>query len=452
MTPMTEPLHRIQNRGMRLSIIEGAFATVHIAITLGAFTTGLALFLGASDFQIGLLASLTPLSSAFSLPCARAITSLGRRKPLSAFPALLGRALYLPLVLLPFLPLLGGVKMALFLGVIAVSNIALAFSGNAWTDWMSDLVPLERRGRYFGVRNTLLNIVSMGTNIAAAKALDHFKAIGKEADGFLIIFSVAVFFACLAFMTLLRQPEPPMAPRPRMSLRTMVAISFKDENFRLLLRLFAFWAVVTGITGGYFGAHLLKNLHARFMSIALYSIIAGVVSLPAQPLWGRVIDRMGNKPVLIASIIGVTTLPLYWFVARPDFLLPIWTDAFLSGIFWPGVALSSFNLLLVSAPDENRAVYLAVFTTITGICGFLASLLGGVIVTLATPFRVVLGPVVLINFHILFGISVLGRIATLFFVRKLKEAKARPLAEMLRFLTDSLIRRFTLGSGQSQPG
>ena len=72
---INEPLERIRKHGMRLAVVEGAFATVHIAITLGAFTTGLALFLGASDFQIGLLASLTPLSSTFSLISAHWISS-----------------------------------------------------------------------------------------------------------------------------------------------------------------------------------------------------------------------------------------------------------------------------------------------------------------------------------------------------------------------------------------
>ncbi len=448
----TEPLERIQKRGMRLAVIEGAFATVHIAVTLGAFTTGLALFLGASDFQIGLLASLTPLSSTFSLACAQSITRLGRRKPLTAYPALLGRAMYLPLALLPFLPLLGGTKMALFLSVIAVSNIALAFSGNAWMDWMTDLVPLERRGRYFGVRSTLLGVISMATNLIAGKTLDVFKAQGREAQGFLLIFSVAVFFASLAFLTLLRQPEPEMAPRPRIPLRALAASPFQDRDFRSLVLLFSFWAVVTGIPAGYFGAHFLKNLHGSFSGLAFYSVVAGLVSLPAQLLWGRLIDRMGNKPVLFASILGVTTLPLFWFFSWPGFLLPIWVDAFLSGIFWPGIALASFNLLLVSSPEESRAAHLAVFTTVTGIAGFLASLLGGVLATLFSAFVWTIGPVTLVNFHLLFLLSALGRAAALFFVPKVKEAKARPLAEMLKFLSDSLIRRFTLGSGQTQPG
>ncbi len=447
-----EPLDRIQKHGMRLAVVEGAFATVHIAITLGAFTTGLALFLGASDFQIGLLASLTPLSSTFSLAGAYWISSLGRRKPLAAWSALLGRSLYLPLVLLPFLPLLGGAKMALFLAVIAVSNIALTLSGNAWTDWMTDLVPLERRGRYFGIRSTLLGVVSMATNLAAGKALDHYKAQGSEATGFLIIFSVAVFFAFLAFLVLLRQPEPKMAPRPRVPLRELATTPFQDKDFRSLVLLFSFWAVATGLPAGYFGAHFLKNLHGSFSGLAFYSIVAGLVSLPAQLLWGRLIDRMGNKPVLIASILGVTILPLFWFFAWREFLFPIWVDAFLSGIFWPGIALSSFNLLLVSAKEENRAAYLAVFTTITGVTGFLASLLGGTLATLFSFFIWKIGPVTLLNFHILFLLSALGRVAVLFFMPKVKEAKAKPLAEMMRFLTDYMIRRFSLGSGQNQPG
>src|SRR5579862_844427 len=61
-TPEGEPgreLNRLEIlRGMRLSIWDGAFATVHGALTGGAFLTGFALWLGAGDLALGLLTAI----------------------------------------------------------------------------------------------------------------------------------------------------------------------------------------------------------------------------------------------------------------------------------------------------------------------------------------------------------------------------------------------------------
>ena len=52
-------------RGLRLSIIEGSLSNIHITATGGAFLTGFALLLGASDFELGLLAALPCVGQLF---------------------------------------------------------------------------------------------------------------------------------------------------------------------------------------------------------------------------------------------------------------------------------------------------------------------------------------------------------------------------------------------------
>ena len=63
-------------RGLRLSIVEGSLSNIHITVTGGALLTGFALLLGASDFELGLLAALPFVGQLFqpsaTKPCTRA--------------------------------------------------------------------------------------------------------------------------------------------------------------------------------------------------------------------------------------------------------------------------------------------------------------------------------------------------------------------------------------------
>lgn len=67
-------------RGMRISIIEGAFATVHIGLTGGAFLTGYALMLGAGDVSLGVLAAIPFATQVFQLASAYLTARTGKLK------------------------------------------------------------------------------------------------------------------------------------------------------------------------------------------------------------------------------------------------------------------------------------------------------------------------------------------------------------------------------------
>ncbi len=439
---MTEP-----SRSLRLSIIEGSFAAIHITITGGALVTGYALMLGASDFHLGLLAALGALSTVGSLAGAQLVGILGSRKRLVILAATAGRALWALLCALPFAPLLPGARLWLFFLTVFLATSSVNMANNAWTSWMTDLVPQQRRGSYFGLRNTVLGAVGMAANFGAGKLFDWFKAGGRQQQGFALVFGAAALCAVVAGILLSRQWEPPLRGERPLSPRRLVTVPFADRDFRRLLTFFVLWSLATGIASPFFGAHMIKNLRMPFSVIALYSIIAGILSLSLQPLWGRVIDRIGNRPVLAFNIMGIFLLPLFWLFATPTFYLPIWIDAFLTGLFWPGFGLATFNLLLATAPEQNRTAYFAVQSVAAGAAVFAASLLGGWAATQLAGFRVVVLGQSLINFHLLFALSSLCRILLLPLAFRLKEERAQPVAALLGLVGDKVFQRFNSGLG-----
>jgi MFS family permease len=260
-----------------------------------------------------------------------------------------------------------------------------------------------------------------------------------------VIFGVAVLFAALALLFLLRQPEPRMKPASQASLRELTLVPFGNRNFMRLTFFFSYWSVVTAIASPFYVVHMLKNLNMGYSHIAVYAVIAGVVTLVAQPVWGRVADRVGNRPVVLVNLLGIVILPLFWLFATPEFVLPIWGDAFLTGIFWPGLSLASFNLLLVACPEEARASYIAIFSAFSGVGTFLSALIGGALASVFSGFHLDVFGLSLINFHLLFIITSLGRLSAVIPLRTIQEPRAERVSVMLEWMSEALVKRLTLG-------
>ncbi|HAD80995.1 MAG: hypothetical protein A2509_05055 [Candidatus Edwardsbacteria bacterium RIFOXYD12_FULL_50_11] len=430
-------------RSLRISIIEGSFASVHIAITIGALVTGYALMLGANDFHLGLLAALSALSNVGAIFSAYLVGLLGHRKKLTIWAATLGRLLWAALCILPFLNVLAGWKLLIFFLVIFIANTSVNMANNAWLSWMTDLVPLKRRGSYFGLRSTILGAVTMAANFGAGKLYDVMKSQALQQQAFAIIFGAAAFTAVIAGIILSKQWEPPLTGEKPLPISQLFRLPFANRDFRRLLLFFVLWSMATAVAGPFFAAHMIKNLHMPFAVIAYYSIIAGILNFAFQPLWGRIIDRLGNKPVMIFNMLGIFSLPLFWLFTTPDFYLPIWIDAFISGLVWPGFALATFNLLLVTAPEENRTAYLAVQSMVTGLAIFAASLVGGWLADSLRDFKFIILGQTIINFHLLFVLSSICRISLLPLALKLREDQAQSVGTLLDMVGDKSSQRFS---------
>ena len=141
-------------------------------------------------------------------------------------------------------------------------------------------------------------------------------------------------------------------------------------------------------------------------------------------------------------MVGVFFLPLLWLPATPDRLWPIWLDALLTGFFWPGINLAMFNLVIGTAPRENRTSYLAVQSLATGLSQFAAALTGGALAHAMAGWHWAAGGLVLINFHVLYAISAFGRLALVPLALRLTEDRAGSFSALIGRTGDWAARLF----------
>ncbi len=421
-------------KGLRIAIWEGCFATVHITLTTGAFLTGFALMLGVNDFQVALLTAIPLVTQVLQILSVHVTERLGRRKLISGVTSLIARSLWAVVVLLPFVPQWRSQSVAIFLIVFTGISMLMSFSGAPWLSWMADLVPAKFRGRYFGQRNMILGIITMVTSILAGQVLDHYKSINQLPVGFLIVELCAVGCAVVAFGFLMRQPEPPYQRTPSYSLMKMLQQPFQTEKFKKLLSFYLFYIFAVGLAIGYFPVYLLKTLQWSFSTIALLSIGTSLVALATQPVWGAIMDRMGHKPVIKITALGLIPVPLLYLIATPDHSLPIWFDIFFTGIFWSGFNLVMFNMVFHSLPQHGRLGFLAMNSALTGLANFVAMIFGGWLAQTFASLRFPFLGRVWINYHLLFVLTLILRIAAIPLIDKLEEPEAKSVSRMIRWL------------------
>ncbi|MDQ7780212.1 MAG: MFS transporter [Planctomycetota bacterium] len=448
-------------RALRMSTFEGNFAGIHAALTGGMFLIGFVTAMGGSYVHFGLIAALPTLGTLVQIPAAYWFQKAPSRKPLTVISSFVSRFVW---IVTPFLPFLFPLSTALwiFLGVFAFHCGILNVAANGWTSWMSDIVPRKMRGRYFSRRNMIISIVSLFVGTAAAYFVDFLKEgrpFGRTIAGILspiigfmkdwaagstdtvlktkvelagigLLFFVASIAAVVSAYLLTRQPEPKREFGKDVRHASFFGSArevFANKPFFSFLVFMTVWNFLNGFSAPLWVPYLYNQLKMSYAMVAWLGVLAGVIRIFVLPIWGRLVDRFGNRPVLRLSILVIGFHPLMWPIASPSFLLPIYIDTISSAIMWPAVEVAAFNLLLGSTPKERKEMFYAVYAATTGVAFSVTPLITGKVMDLAKFYGYELQAIV-----VFFCGVAAARFAAQLLLMRVKEEGARSVLYMVK--------------------
>ncbi len=415
---------------VRASYAEGAVSELFAACAGGAALTAWAIYLGASPFIIGMLGALPLGAQVLQIPGAWLTQTWGsKRVAVAAIAA--SRLVWLPVAMLPFLDLPMSHALALFVGVVAIGAILSVIGNNAWTAWMGDLVPDSLRGRFFSRRTVYITLAGTAATLGAGIALDYLGPNGWRGETLAALAAIACVAGACSVWLLLRQHDPnghPTLERPDWRVLGRVV---GDRAAWPFMRYLLGWNAAVGLSASFFSFHMLVNLKTGFVLAALHGVAVALMRIAAAPAWGRAVDRLGARPVLILCSFSIAAVPAIWLFVTPEFLWPLALEAMLAGVLWGGHGIAAIDLTIHLSPRRERAFYVAVFAAAGGL-GFAVASIGAGLVASYLPLRFPALGWTWTNLHVLFLLSAAGRLVAAIGALRIEERNARGVRELLR--------------------
>lgn len=439
---------------MKISVYESFPAQVFVTLTGGVFMPAFALTLGANNFYIGALAAVPFFANLSQLVGAYFVENYPGRKKLSIVTSSVSRVLWAPAIILALLGWQDDqtTTRGILLVLLILAYGLLAISGVAWLSWMTDLVPESIRGRYFGLRNSLVSIATVLTTFAGGWFLD---AQHGSRTAFGILFSVASLAGLACMILLIKQPEPPkIFSPPHKNFFRHYLEPFKQPNFRRLLRFSVIWQFAFYFASPFFVVYMLTELNVGYSLAAFYTVLHSIFEFLGMRVWGHVSDRTGNKPIVTIAAVVYGALPWVWLATFKNsfglyVMIPVLHAA--GGFFWAAYNLCSTNLMFRLAGRERNSIYFGASAACNGLAACAGSLLGGAVGRWAALHQLDLFLFSMAGLKIVFLLTGALRFAALIFLRPIKETPALRTRQALQLLRNVRNWRMLLQESSASP-
>ena len=442
--PRERPVRQVSFGAATMLVREGAYANIFIVLTGGAFLTGLALFLGANDLQIGVLAAAPFLMQSAQLLSPFVFRDSGRSR--GRMISMLGTSRIIWITAVPLVLFSGDWRLSVLLSIVAVSGLLTMIATPTWLDWMADIVPKELRGRFFSRRNAAIAGTTLAGTILGSLILDWGRSEDVEAFGFVAIVLLATIGALMAWREMKRiLANDRVGGDANRAVRPNLTKPFRNGVFRQVLAAFALWNIAIGSSAAFFAPHMLLNLNMSFFQVGLYSCATALVGILSSRVWGRFIDRIGSKPVLNICAFGIALIPLIWLFPTEHSLWILIPEAIYSGLLWAGFNVAAFTLPLDRSPREDRTTYLSVFAAITGLAFFTASVIAGTAAETLSDWRGHFSGLTLVNYHLLFVGSSMLRLLTAGLIAYFHEPSELRLPMVIQIMGYAVLKRMSIG-------
>jgi MFS family permease len=377
---MEHEIHRHLRRNFIANVSDGTlwmfgFSLLSAATILPVYFA----HLSSSTLLLGLIPAMLDLG--WFLPqlfIAQHVESLPRKKPLVILLGFCERAPFLLLAAgaLWFVRLPSAMAVAFFFGILAIRALASGLVATPWQEMIAKIIPVQWRGRFFGLSHSLgggLGLVGSGI---AALILARYPYPTNFALCFLVGFLIVmVSWVALMFTVEPAQP-PPAAPVERGYRKRLSTILREDHNFRTYI-LSRWLGYLGGMSFGFFAVYGVERFQLGDAQAAVFTAVMSAVGMLSNAIWGPMGDRHGHKLVMEWSTALWAGALLLALLARSGI---VYYSVFaLVGAANAGFILSDLSIVMEFGPEAQRPTYIGLARTLSAPFLFVAPLIGGAV-------------------------------------------------------------------------
>lgn len=416
------------HRNLRVCTEEGIFATPFVVLTVPGNVFIAALLtsvLGIHESVYGWIVSLPAWANALQLFMVPLLAGRFSARSLTIGCSLLNLSIWVGLVtLLDRLPLDDPEAAGrLMLATFAIISLSQSMAAVSWMSWIQEWVPPRLRGKYFGSRNRILGLVTVVFILLTGEVFSRF---GESMLAFKIILGVTSGFRLLSIYLMTHTYTP--WSRPERMIHEGWSKRFSElmgnQPFRQYLLFAAILAFCFSLTGPFAPVFMSEYLAFSVSRQTHLLVIASLASAITMPIWGRLCDRYGCRPVIILTGLGWMLQGYLWVILQPSLtwlLYPMWI---IGGGLSGGVILGGFNLVLKLTPTALKSTGISVHLAVTSLAAAFAPIIAGwVISTESLPL-----PPGDFRYRILFAVQPTLVIASFLILARVREPKATELS------------------------
>lgn len=422
--------------------LAGSLCMVYVGCVSSPVATDFFRSVGATEFHFGLLGGLPMVMLLMQYVGAWWTNRMVHRRRWIVPMVIVARLLYLGVALLPFVSdLPPKTALALMIGLLALSSAIANMTVPMWFSWMGDLIPRRILNRYWGGRQRTTTLTLTLTSLAITTFTFYLQDF-PVGPLYVALVCIGCTAGAIDMLLFLRVREPPNDVTREPLLATLLA-PLRMPNYRSLVRFLCAHGAAGMLAAVFMLIYTLEVLRVPLWVTALLWCLPGLGGALVAPAWGRLADRHGHRPILRVCVAFKPGIVLAFLLVTPEHACWVLAPAlFFDSMLNAGIENATNGYMLKLAPRRNRSMFIAAISSLSGLCGGLGAIAGGLILSATSEWSVELAGREWNHYQLIFFLSLLLRLPCIPLAGRIREPDSARSRVVVNAILDTWPFRF----------
>jgi MFS family permease len=259
-------------------------------------------------------------------------------------------------------------------------------------NWMSNLIPSEKMGRYLSWRSAIGSVFYLSTFIVMGLILDYTKTTGFQNFAIVTAISLLGALSSSILYTKISQSQLKTATTKQ---ETFGFFTFLKEtrrshlgSFIIFMSLFSF---AVNLSSPLLAAYMINSLNFSYMTYTAMISCEYIARIISLSFWGKQIDKSGTLSLMMKVAHLIPFVPILWMFSKNLFYLG--AVQLFSGMVWAAFDLCAQTFMFKATPPQQRLRYISYQRSLT---------------TFSVAVGAISGALLLKNMFPIFGSQILG--------------------------------------------
>lgn len=294
--------------------------TANNKIASNSFITAFAVYLGLSNFAIGIYAVLDTITNIIQIFAAPLFSKIGQSKLVVLTNYTIYRLSSVCFAFIPFLTKDVNSRTFLFFIFAVIYAITGELGYITFVNWRMTLVKKEDRTKFASTRNIYKNTLVMIFSLLMGVILDQFTENGNELYGFMILFIIVFLIAFIDIFIRINTYKPPIKDK-NITIKDSISKPAIDKSFRKILVIGGLNRFAYGMGTMYLNVFLLRYLKIDYLYYSILNILINFSDALFSKYWAKKSQDRNWSKVLMPMCLTYIIIFLTLFILNDKILI-----------------------------------------------------------------------------------------------------------------------------------